>query len=96
MRFALRWGGTATRTTIPSPNGSIATPGSLSIGWRRETGTADGTEATIGIRKQLTDLDYPANTAYPTRLVLPEPIGARGLFDASAFPPGRGTTKDPV
>lgn len=58
--------------------------------------TADGIEVAIGIRKRLTDQDCPANPAYLTRLVLPEPIGARGLFDASALPPGRVTTDDPV
>jgi hypothetical protein len=57
--------------------------------------TADGFEVAIGIRKQLTDQDCQGNPAYAMRLVLPEPMGARGLFDAGAFPPRPVTTDDP-
>ncbi len=57
--------------------------------------TADAFDVAIGIRKQLTGQDCPGNPAYPMRLVLPEPLGARGLFDASAFPPRPVTTEDP-
>lgn len=57
--------------------------------------TLDAFDVAIGIRKQPTDQDCPGNPSYPTRLVLPEPIGARGLFDASAFPPRPVTTEDP-
>jgi hypothetical protein len=57
--------------------------------------TPDAFQVAIGIRKQLTDQDCQGNPNYPTRIVLPEPIGARGLFDASAFPPRTVTTEDP-
>jgi len=57
--------------------------------------TPDAFEVAIGIRKQLTGQECQGNPNYPTRIVLPEPIGARGLFDASAFPPRPVTTEDP-
>jgi hypothetical protein len=55
---------------------------------------ADAIEVAIGIRKQ-GNADCPGNPAHPMRLVLPEPIGARRLFDASVFPPRVVTTEDP-
>ncbi|HEX5148802.1 MAG TPA: hypothetical protein VFW02_06960 [Candidatus Limnocylindrales bacterium] len=55
----------------------------------------DAFDVAIGIRKQSTGQDCQGNPAYSMRLVLPEPIGSRGLFDASQFPPRRVTTEDP-
>jgi hypothetical protein len=57
--------------------------------------TPDAFEVAIGIRKQLTDQECQGNPSHPTRIRLPQPIGARGLFDASAFPPRPVTTEDP-
>lgn len=57
--------------------------------------TAESIQVAIGIRKQTTDQDCPANPAYATELVLPGRIGSRGLFDASQFPPRTVTTEDP-
>jgi len=57
--------------------------------------TADSFEVVIGIRRQLTGQDCQGNPAYPMQLVLPEPIGSRGLLDASEFPPRRVTTEEP-
>jgi len=57
--------------------------------------TADSFEVVIGIRRQLTVQDCQGNPAYPMRLVLPEPIGSRGLFDASESPPRPVTTEEP-
>lgn len=57
--------------------------------------TADAFEIAVGIRKQLTDQDCPSNPAYAIEIALPEPVGARKLFDASQFPPRRVTTEDP-
>ncbi len=70
-----------------SPEGRVLVPTIVT--------TADAFEVVIGIREQLTDQDCPANPAYPMRLLLPEPLGARGLFDAHEFPPRRVTTQDP-
>jgi len=69
------------------PEGRVLTPTIVT--------TPDAFQVAIGIRKQLTDQDCQGNPNYPTRIVLPEPIGARGLFDASAFPPRPVTTEDP-
>jgi hypothetical protein len=57
--------------------------------------TPDAFEVAIGIRKQLTDQECQDNPSHPTRIRLPQPIGARGLFDAGAFPPRPITTEDP-
>lgn len=57
--------------------------------------TADSFMVAIGIRKQTTDQDCPSNPAFAIDLVLPEPIGSRGLFDASQFPPRAVTSEDP-
>jgi hypothetical protein len=57
--------------------------------------TADAIEIAIGIRKQLTGQDCPSNPPFPVEVVLPEPIGSRGLFDASEFPPRPATTTQP-
>lgn len=57
--------------------------------------TADSLQVAIGIREQLTGQDCQGNPAYAMQLVLPEPIGSRGLFDASEFPPRWVTTVDP-
>ncbi len=57
--------------------------------------TAHAFEIAIGIRKQATAQDCPSNPAHPIELALPEAIGARGLFDASRYPPRAVTTEDP-
>ena len=57
--------------------------------------TADAIEIAIGIRKQLSGQDCPGNPAFVLELVLPEAIGSRRLFDASAFPPRPVTSTDP-
>jgi hypothetical protein len=57
--------------------------------------SADAFQIAIGIRKQVTDQDCPGNPAFPATVVLPEPLGERGLFDASQFPPRAVTTEDP-
>ena len=57
--------------------------------------SAEWFQVAIGIRKQTTDQDCPNNPAHPSQLVLPEPIGSRGLFDASQYPPRPVTTEDP-
>jgi hypothetical protein len=56
---------------------------------------ADALEIAIGIREQSTAQDCQGNPAYAMELVLPEPLGTRGLFDASQFPPRPVTTEDP-
>ncbi len=57
--------------------------------------TPDAFQIAIGIRQQLTGQDCPSNPPFPLELVLPEPIGPRGLFDASEFPPRPVTAEDP-
>ncbi len=55
----------------------------------------DGLQIAMGIRAQTTAQDCQGNPAYPVEIVLPEPLGTRGLFDASDFPPRPVTTEDP-
>jgi hypothetical protein len=57
--------------------------------------SADAFQIAIGIREQSTAQDCPSNPAYALELLLPEPLGTRGLFDASQFPPRPVTTEDP-
>lgn len=56
--------------------------------------TEDAVLVAIAIRKQ-PNADCPGNPAHAMRLVLPEPLGHRGLFDAADFPPREVTTTDP-
>jgi hypothetical protein len=49
----------------------------------------------IPIRKQLTGQDCQGNPPFPLDVTLPEALGARTLFDASAFPPREVTTTPP-
>lgn len=56
---------------------------------------ADAVQIAIGIREQSTAQDCPSNPAYAIEVVMPEPLGSRGLFDASEFPPRPVTTDDP-
>jgi hypothetical protein len=56
--------------------------------------TAAAIGVAIGIRQQ-GNADCPGNPAYSMRLELPEPIGARRLFDASQYPPRPVTAEDP-
>jgi hypothetical protein len=57
--------------------------------------SADTFQIAIGIREQSIAQDCPSNPAQALELVLPEPLGTRGLFDASEFPPRPVTTEDP-
>ena len=57
--------------------------------------SADAYHVAIGLRAQTTAQDCPGNPAYPLEIVLPEPLGTRGLFDTSQFPPRPVTTEDP-
>jgi hypothetical protein len=57
--------------------------------------TAEAIEVTVPIRQQLTEQDCPSNPPFPLEIALPEPIGSRGLFDASEFPPRPATTTQP-
>jgi hypothetical protein len=57
--------------------------------------TPDAFEIAVGIRQQHTAQECPGNPSYSTSIMLPEPIGARALFDASAFPPREVTAEDP-
>jgi hypothetical protein len=57
-----------------------------------------GTEAVfvaIGVAITPGGADCPGNPSFPMLLALPEPLGARGLFDAGAFPPRPVTIEDP-
>lgn len=56
---------------------------------------ADAIEVAIGIHRRAGGQDCPGNPTYPMRLRLPEPLGARALFDASQYPPRPATTEDP-
>ena len=55
----------------------------------------DAFQIAIGIRQQRTGQDCPSNPPFPFELILPEPVGSRGLFDASEFPPRPVTAQDP-
>jgi hypothetical protein len=55
----------------------------------------DSIQVAVGIREQTTDQDCQGNPAYAVELRLSEPLGARGLFDASRFPPRSVTAEDP-
>jgi hypothetical protein len=57
--------------------------------------TDEAIEITVPIRQQLTGQDCPGNPPFPLEIALPEPIGSRGLFDASEFPPRPATTTQP-
>ena len=57
--------------------------------------SGDAFQIAIGIREQSTAQDCQGNPAYAAELVLPEPLGARALFDASEFPPRPVSTEDP-
>jgi hypothetical protein len=57
--------------------------------------SAEAFEIAIGIREQTIAQDCPSNPAFAIEVVLPEPLGSRGLFDASVFPPRPVTTEDP-
>lgn len=56
--------------------------------------TVDAFEIVIGIREQTTGQDCQGNPAHPIRIVLPEPLGTRGLFDASDYPARVVSTED--
>lgn len=49
----------------------------------------------IPIRKQLTGQDCQGNPPFPLEVRLPEAVGSRALYDASAFPPRLVTTEPP-
>lgn len=57
--------------------------------------TPDAFEVAIGIRKTPGGADCPGNPAFAMGLALPEPLGSRGLFDASQYPARPVTTEDP-
>lgn len=57
--------------------------------------SADAIQIAIGIRAQSTAQDCQGNPEYPAEIVLPEPLGTRGLFDASEVPVRPVTTEDP-
>jgi hypothetical protein len=56
--------------------------------------TAESIGIAIAIREQ-PNADCPGNPAFPLQLTLSEPIGSRGLFDTSEFPPRPVTSADP-
>lgn len=55
----------------------------------------DAVEVVIGIRQPSGAQECPSNPAYSTQLVLPEPLGTRGLYDASQYPPRPVGSDDP-
>lgn len=57
--------------------------------------TTDAVQLAIAIREQSTAQDCQGNPAHAIEVVLPEPLGSRGLFDASQFPAFPVTTEDP-
>jgi hypothetical protein len=57
--------------------------------------TEDAVEIAVPIRKQLTGQDCQGNPPFPLDVTLPEALGTRTLFDASAFPARPVTTKPP-
>lgn len=57
--------------------------------------TPEAFDIAIGIRLTPGGSDCQGNPAFAMELVLPEPLGMRGLFDASQYPPRPVTTEDP-
>jgi len=70
-----------------SPEGRILAP-TIVVG-------ADAIAVAIGIVHRPGGQDCQGNPPHPMTLVLPEPLGARALLDASQYPPRPVTSEDP-